>query len=155
MDKIKRDAFLYMEPARIPQNDSFAQCVSCRMFVPPKGCLILGSRVPVSADDGTCDLYIAWPPGEKPDKKAVAEHARQFAQGIPATFTPDQVGYTERQVRCENCTYFKKAAYRCGLYLELNKAMPAMFDLDPDVSEYGCCNANTAIDSAAAQQRAA
>jgi hypothetical protein len=155
VDKIKRDAFLYMAPARVSQNDAFAQCSSCRMFVPPKGCLVLGSRFPVSADDGTCGVYIAWPPGDKPDKKAVAEHTRQLAAGLPATFTPEEVGYVERQVRCENCTYFKKAAYQCGLYLALNKAMPMMFDLDPDVDQYGCCNANTAPDSAASIQRAA
>jgi hypothetical protein len=56
-------------------------------------------------------------------------------------FTPKEVGFVSRKVRCENCKYFGKD--RCGLYEMLNKRFPDDFNLDVVVEAMGCCNAQT------------
>lgn len=42
---------------------------------------------------------------------------------------------------CGGCASFCQTTSRCGLYDNLNRSMPAVFDLDPTVSPLGSCTA--------------
>lgn len=126
--KIKRDAFLYMDPSGDNQKE-FGQCATCKMSVPLEGgnqCSILGIRV--EAGD-SCGLYV---PGEA--DKSEAEH-------IDNTVSPEEAGYVQRQVRCENCAHFDAEEGECELFEALTAQWPQFFDLDPNVDPQGCCNA--------------
>lgn len=122
--KIKRDAFLYMEPKS--PKEKFAQCETCQLFLPNKEkCGILGdTHVTASM---SCGVYVH---GE-PDND----------QPITSYLTKEEVGLVDRKVRCENCISFKNN--KCALYELLNKTNPDIFDLDVKVNKYGCCNAQT------------
>lgn len=117
--KIKRDAFLYLDG----DDNRFAQCGTC--VTGYEHCRIMGN-VKVSAQNGSCGFYIRG--------KSVLT--------LPiANLTKSQTGYVERQVRCENCKFFRPAISECHLYYLLNKKMPDIFDLDLHVKKHGCCNA--------------
>lgn len=154
VEKIGRDAFIYLDPGKTPKK-AFAQCGPCRMFVPHEAldgfrkhdlCIIHGSNVKV--DEGySCGLMVGWPKG-KPNPDVVKDHAAELKKNIPGSVTPEQSGLVDRQVRCENCDYHNAEAGKCGLYGMLNAKFPKVFDLDEKVDEYGCCNANMAIPGA-------
>ena len=82
MEKIKRDAFIYLDPKG--DKSKFAQCSTCRLWT-GTGCLILG-KTKVTADM-TCNLYVN---GEPQKDKAGKEEA---------LMTPEEAGLVTRQVR--------------------------------------------------------
>lgn len=124
--KITRDAFLYMNG----DADDFAQCGSCAMFDLDDGrCLLFGPDDAVSAG-GSCGLYT-----QQNDDDRLSDLIAPMA-----VVTPDEAGYVERPVRCENCRYGGKT---CGLYEQLNAALPDVFDLDVAIEPQACCNAQT------------
>lgn len=141
--KITRDAFVYLNPISEVSKNRFAQCETCRLWVPGfegGGCIIHGSKqVPITASM-SCALFIAWPDG-KPEPDAVQNHLAELQKDIPGVVTPEESGLVDREVRCENCDYFDSGKAKCGLFEKLNKAMPDIFDLQTDVDAYGCCNA--------------
>ena len=60
--KIKRDAFLYMAPARSAASGDFAQCSSCVMWVQDyDACTIHGEDVEIEGGD-SCGLYVPGKP---------------------------------------------------------------------------------------------
>jgi hypothetical protein len=117
---IKRDAFLYME-----HGD--AQCGTCWLFSTPR-CAVLPQDLEVRAED-SCGYYGPGP--------------QNLALPYAPSFTPEEVGFSQREVRCENCYHFDKKESECYLYVELNANLPRFFDLDTRVSPKGCCNAQT------------
>jgi hypothetical protein len=121
-DKIKRDAFLYIENPGTPQ---FAQCDTCWLFArEQKRCAILGYDLEVLAGD-TCGYYFE---GTKPPELAIRKIA-----------TPEEVGFLKgTKVRCENCRF---SDGECTLYKRLNQMFPEIFDLDPIINARGCCDA--------------
>ena len=147
MTKLTRDAFLYMEPAENSADpDNFAQCQTCRKFVPqPEAdrCIELGPNVKVG-EQYSCGLYSGWPEG-KPEPQTVAGHLVELqtaAASNAAGFTSAKAaGLVERPVRCQNCYYFDAARSGCILYSLLNDRFPSLFNLNPLVKPLGCCNA--------------
>ncbi len=136
--KILRDAFLYMEPE--PPLEQFASCASCERWTGPEHerCLLLGPDLEVAADD-TCGLYVhgAPAPGMAGQERAVVD--------------PVEVGFREGPVQCRNCVSYEpgedeNTRGRCMLYRDLNEALPAHFDLDADVHQHGCCNAQMPVE---------
>lgn len=153
-DAIKNntDAFLYFDSSPKSPRGQFAQCISCRMFVPDKYmgtdndmdlCIAHGSNVKVG-ESFSCGLYSGWPKGS-PNPEVIRDHARELKKVIPGAVTPDESGLVDREVRCENCFFHRKSPSECHLYDQLNKALPELFDLDIKVDPYGCCNANIAL----------
>jgi hypothetical protein len=121
---IKRDAFLYME------GDGDKQCKSCWLWNwEDKRCTVLPTDLEVRAED-SCGY---WGP----------ESGTFFAdRSVAPQFTPEEVGFVRREVRCENCYYFNRSG-RCFLFHILNDELPDHFNLDTEVSPKGCCNAQT------------
>jgi hypothetical protein len=125
--KIKRDAFLYLDS----EESNFAQCETCWLFVAGKQrCAILGPDFKVDADD-SCNFYLRG----------------KYTQGIPvaARVTPEEAGFVDRKVRCENCRF---GGEDCQLYVTLNQKMPDVFDLETKIKPTACCNANTSCEGA-------
>lgn len=123
-EKIKRDSFVYLSP-KAPKS-RFAQCGTCMMFRPAtEQCAIFGPNKKVSGRDGSCGMY---------------EWGKANHLPVHEVMTPEQAGYVERQVRCGNCYY---GGPKCGLYMALNKALPEKFDLEEEIEEFACCNAQT------------
>jgi hypothetical protein len=120
--KLGRDIFLYMSP-REPA-DRFAQCGTCRLFTGSQ-CALLGADVPVRATS-SCGLYAWGTPHEQP---------------VRASCTAEEAGLVHHEVRCENCVSFRSG--KCQLYETLNRTKPDLFDLDVNVEEKACCNAQT------------
>jgi hypothetical protein len=123
--KITTAAFLYLEPKTESDEEDFAQCGSCGMFMPGKQrCWLFGADDKVVAN-ASCGLYIHGEPSDdqEPENKV----------------TPEEAGYNLGQVRCENCRWFTGSA--CDLFKMLNEKLPTVFDLEISVKEYGCCNA--------------
>jgi hypothetical protein len=118
--KIKRDAFLYFDGG----DKHFAQCGTC-IFGKSK-CALAGG-IDVNPTIGSCGLYVKGPP---------LPRSKPFAK-----LDPKDMGYVERQVRCENCYYFDYKEHDCELFELLNLHHPGIFDLEEDVKSYGCCNA--------------
>lgn len=114
--KITRSAFLYLEG----KDDDFAQCGTC--VFGDDHCAVMNGRK-VSADDGSCGFYAKGAPN---------------ACSIVANLSREQTGYVERQVRCGNCKFYGSG--HCNLFAQLNRDLPALFDLDEKVSRFGCCN---------------
>ncbi len=141
-EKIQRDAFLYFDPHANSDEEEFAQCSTCRMFVPGDRCIVHGSKVKVEAT-GSCGLYAIWPKG-KANPIVIGDHRAELDKGIPGSVTTKESGYVNRKVRCDNCEFFDGEESDCELYENLNKTLPQLFDLDVNVKEDGCCNANTA-----------
>lgn len=123
--KIHRDAFIYLSPKE--PKEKFAQCETCQMWTDSKRnrCAILGEQTEVKGD-WSCGLYIHGKP--TPD------------QDCKPTVTSEEVGLTAHQVRCENCAAFDAENGICIEFQKLNEALPHMFDLDPKVEAYACCN---------------
>lgn len=122
--KIGRWAFLYMEP-RSSSTKDFAQCGTCQLFMPGKErCGIFGKDDVVKAE-ASCGLYLQGQPRDD--------------QPVQAIVTPEEAGYVEAKVRCENCGWFKDG--KCGLFAMLDESFPDTFDLKSKVSPTGCCNA--------------
>lgn len=136
--KQNRSVFLYIEPGDELDavDDDFAQCATCRLWTGDEHetCMILGKdfNVPGSA---SCNVYIKEHP--HPDWHGHEE----------ALVKPEDVGYVNRPVRCENCVAFKAGKAErgtCEFFHMLNQKLPDAFDLDEDVHSYGCCNGQTA-----------
>ncbi len=122
--KIERDAFLYLDG----RNAKFAQCGSC-IFGHDANCAIMGDRK-VDPKIGSCGFYI--------------HGLGMFKQDI-ADLDPEQTGYVERAVRCENCRYLDDDDGHCSLFRMLNEGFPEVFSLDTDVEQHGCCNAQIGV----------
>ena len=103
-----------------------AQCGTCRWWTGEKKqrCAILGKALKVDAGD-SCGLYVYGEPN--PD------------QPIEESITPEEAGFVDRKVRCENCKSFAKG--KCKFYTELNDLWPEMMDLEEEVDPKGCCTA--------------
>jgi hypothetical protein len=121
---IKRDAFLYLDG----KDENFAQCASCRDWIYPNRCVIHGPKVETPAR-ASCGLYVKGPSVDKDTAYPMD------------LVTPKQSGLVNREVRCENCVYGDVGW--CKLFASLNKGFPHLFDLDPRITRYGCCNAQT------------
>jgi hypothetical protein len=122
VEKIKRDAFLYLKGS----GKDFAQCGTCWLFNPEKErCAILGPEFEVD-DDDACNFYLKGEPQK--DLKLVAR------------VTPKNAGFVDRKVRCENCRFYDNN--ECKLYVRLNKELPDIFDLETKIDPRSCCNAN-------------
>lgn len=145
--KLKRDTFLYMDPVGNP-ND-FAQCVSCRKFVPEKMmegkvnhdcCAEFGPKVRVGAR-WSCGLYSPWPDG-KVNQEVVEFHAQEMLESKGGKMaTPSEAGLVNREVRCENCAAFD-GKHTCLFFKEVNDKMSDVFErIDTDVKAKACCNA--------------
>lgn len=155
--KIARDAFLYLEPKTAAAGQDFAQCGPCRMFVPGsyvaptlKGgrCILHGAKVEIDEDD-SCGFMVPWPDVEPVDS-VIRDHAAELVAGIAPSVTPDESGLVDRLVQCKRCLFPRDAAVtRCGLYEDLNAALPAQFALDPTIEPDACCNAQTPRDEGA------
>lgn len=122
--KLDASAFIYLE--QIKTTDQFAQCSTCSLFLPGKErCAIFGKDDVVKAN-ASCGLYIQGDPSDDQDIRGVV--------------TPEQAGYVDGQVRCENCIWFNPDPSTCGLFEDLNKAMPDVWDLEEKVKPQACCN---------------
>ncbi len=146
-DKVGRDAFLYLAPKK--DEEDFAQCEACRMFVPEvegrEGgrCVIHGSDVEIDEDD-SCGFMVEWPtPDGKPNPEVVEDHAEELAKGVPGSVTPEESGLVSRRVQCHRCRFMVEGP-RCGLYMELNR-VSNNFDLVVEIEEHACCNAQMPI----------
>ena len=140
--KITRDAFIYLDPVSNAPKQKFAQCAECRLWVPgfkSGGCVIHGSAVTVKATM-SCAFFVTWPTG-KPDPGTASAQLAELKKTIPPAVTPQQSGLVDRQVRCENCAHFDAKRSICFLFEKLNKVLPEIFALKPQVNAYGCCNA--------------
>ncbi len=125
-DKLKRDAFLYLNPR--PPVAEFAQCAECSMWVDGDDlCTIHGPNITVPGT-ASCGLFIfgVTQPKGTPTKAVV---------------TPEESGLVDREVRCENCLWGGPEEYICQLFDMLNRYMPDIFDLDTAIEPKGCCNA--------------
>lgn len=122
--KLTRSAFIYLE--QIVPTKQFAQCSTCSLFLPGKErCGIFSEKDEVKAN-ASCGLYIQGSPNDE--------------QEIRGVVTPEDAGYVNGQVRCENCIWFNADPSTCGLFEDLNKAMPSVWDLDEKVLAEACCN---------------
>lgn len=120
--KIGRWAFLYLEPKNNQTN--FAQCSTCVSFLPDRQrCALFSNNDKVLAS-ASCGFYINGKPNNN--------------QKLLNSVTPDEAGYIEETVRCENCKYGGKD---CGLFQKLNDSLPSIFDLNTKIKKKGCCNA--------------
>jgi len=135
---INRSAFLYMEPKN--GEEEHAQCCECWKWTghDHETCVVLGkTHIPGTA---SCNLYEYGRPNP-----VFAGHEQQV-------YTPEEAGFVNRPVRCENCVAFMPGPDgergQCQLFLKLNQAVPEFFNLDTDVYHAGCCNANTAKQNA-------
>ena len=134
--KIDRSTYLYFDPSGEKQED-FAQCGTCMMFTGDfikKGekdglCTIIGPEVPIQAI-GSCGLYVPGP--------------NHVGAKTMKAYTPEEAGYVERPVRCENCIDFAEKMSVCHLFHRLNENEPENYDLDVHVKARGCCNAQRA-----------
>jgi hypothetical protein len=150
--KIGRDAFLYMHLPEGVQKEVFAQCASCQNFVAAEfrvngqsACKLFGGGVEVDEDD-SCGLYTMWPDKGIPDQETMTNHGKKLDAGLKQSVSPEEAGFVDRAVRCENCFYFDVEASKCALFSELNLAHRDFFNLDENVEAGGCCNAQTPKD---------
>src|SRR5215469_5814700 len=126
--KVTRDAFLYMDPKGDPEK--FAQCESCRFFMPGKEkCAPMDGEHVLAG--WSCGGYAFGTPSDD--------------QPITKSWTPKEAGLVKRAVRCEHCRFFDEPE-TCGLYASLNKKAPETFDLNTKVSRHACCNAQEPIE---------
>lgn len=119
--KITRAAFLYLEPQDSLRPEVFAQCKSCALFERTGLCSAMGRRVTASA---SCGMYM---------------QGRRVHKPI-STYTPEELGYVNTAVRCENCKWGGPGKTECRLFTKLNAQNPEIFDLDAKISPKGCCN---------------
>lgn len=117
-----RTSFVYMAPKN-PKGE-FAQCGTCRSFMPEsQRCSLFSKGFKVVAE-ASCTLYAHGTP-----------HEQEFSNST----TPKEAGYVTGEVRCENCKWFLKGD--CTFFGMLNDKLPKEFDLDVKVDPKGCCNA--------------
>ena len=133
--KVKRDAFLYLEPdseSYLPER--YAECISCAMWTGYERmrCSIHGKTLEIEGSD-SCGLYVNGKP-----------HTEMAGKEMELV-TPEQSGLTKNAVRCENCISFDRDRSRCNFYTELNMTMPSVFALKENVKTNGCCNAQRPI----------
>jgi Pyruvate/2-oxoacid:ferredoxin oxidoreductase delta subunit len=131
-EKITRDAFLYLDPKE-PKNQ-FAQCGQCMMYTGKSKenvatCTIIGPDEPIRGDIDSCGLFVHGAP--VPDERGYEMES----------VSKKEAGYVERLVRCENCISYEPEKSICLLFKSLNKSMPEQFDLNINVDQQGCCNA--------------
>lgn len=148
-EKVTRAAFIYLEPKLRDDKETFAQCWSCRMFVPEveglKGgrCIIHGSKVEVSLG-ATCGFYVDWPtPKGECDPAVVKAHAEELAGGIAASVTPEESGLINEKVQCRRCVFGENNATICAFFRALNLRAPSVSDFDTKIKPNACCNAWT------------
>jgi hypothetical protein len=120
---INRAQLGYLEPHQKGLEDAFAQCAHCFLFDRKDRCGIHGPKVEIAAGD-SCDYFA---PGTWSGARLVA------------LVTPAESGLVHRQVRCENCRRSDGKGH-CRLYQLLNKLLPAIFKLDPNIKPKACCN---------------
>jgi len=125
--KIKREAFLYMDP-KGGDEKNHAQCGTCMMWTGPKGntCTIHGSQKVTG--DMSCGLYVNGPP-----------HTDMIGKEMDAVPAKES-GLYKGDVRCENCEHAELNESECHLYEMLNNEMPKYFQLDTKIHPKGCCN---------------
>src|SRR5690348_5244100 len=123
--KIDSSAFLYLDPRG--DKNKFAQCSTCTNFT-GSTCAIFDKKFPVKATD-TCGLYTHG----KPDSSKKGHEVESV--------TPEEAGFLNQEVRCENCVYGDGKRKMCLLFEKLNSTMPDKFSLDPNIDPKGCCNA--------------
>jgi hypothetical protein len=94
-----------------------------------------------------------------PDGDTAGDTGEQPGQG---PITRDAFSYQDQaqdpQSTCGNCQFFEADESGCGLYDQLNQALPQLFSLDPSTSPQAWCKAHVdgeadADASAAAQQQ--
>ncbi len=147
MAKVERDAFIYLEPKPRDDESSFAQCGSCRMFVPKvmgltgSRCIIHGSKQKIDVGD-SCGFYVDWPMG-KPNPKVQQDHAAELEKDIPGSVKASESGLVDNRVQCHRCTFALDGATLCGLYLQLTRKAPNFVSLDDKIEPHACCNAWT------------
>ena len=124
---IDRSAFLYMDP--ISSDPLFAQCATCRFWMPNQFCALFATAPTVKAT-ATCGLYVYGTPSNQQPR-------------VACTVWPSEAGLEDRPVRCENCHWFRPEQQACHLFVRLNIDNPTVFNLDIKVHPRGCCNANT------------
>lgn len=133
IEKIERSAFLFMK-ARGKNKGRFAQCITCIHFlIDQDRCYLQRDRDDVD-DDDSCGGYYPGEPTKGTDLKPLGNS------------TPEELGFVEREVRCQNCMFFdpdSEALTHCDLYTQLNRMFPALFKLDRYVEKLDCCNAQT------------
>ena len=123
--KLDTSAFLYLE--QVIPTTQFAQCATCQLFMPGNERCSIFSKDDVVVANASCGLYVQGTPSDD--------------QEITGVVTPKQAGYVDGQVRCENCIWFNPEPSTCGLFEDLNKAMPTVWDLEEKVEAKACCNA--------------
>jgi hypothetical protein len=122
-DKVRRDAFIYLEPRNNIKD--FAQCSSCSHFMPDsERCTLFSKNYKVVAE-GSCSLYVQGVPADN--------------QVIMDSITPKDAGYVVAKVRCENCVALEGTT--CTFFETLNQKIPDFFNLDTKVKPRACCNA--------------
>ncbi len=151
--KVEREAFVYLEPKSRDGHKNFAQCASCRMFVPKvKGldgsrCIIHGSSIDIDSDD-SCGFWCDWPTlTGSPNLKVIQDHAAELEKSIPGSVLPSESGLVDDRVQCHRCEFYIENGPRCGLYEMLNKILPTKFNMNPNIEEHACCNAWTERDN--------
>jgi hypothetical protein len=123
-----RSVFLYMEPS--PDTPEFAQCGTCSNFIPDaERCFWFSEQDEVDSDD-SCGLYVQGDP-----------HGGRVPTGL---MEPKVAGFYEGKVRCQNCNAVDNrdpSRIHCDLYVQLNRMMPRIWDLEEKVKPRACCNA--------------
>ena len=125
-----RSAFGYMEPH--PDTPEFGQCRTCRLWLRKvKKCYWLRPQDHVDAAD-SCIMYGQGAPNDDPNAKPTG------------TFAPDVVGFYDGSVRCENCNardFRDPTKPHCDFFVQLNRMLPKLFDLEERIKPRACCNA--------------
>jgi hypothetical protein len=121
--KIKRDAFLYLNP------DGDKQCGTCRDWIKNHDRCYIHAKDVVVPGTASCGFYVHGDP--------IANNPTPLG-----AVTPEESGLVDRPVRCENCVYGGPGVYECELFHTLN-AIHADFALDTAIEPKGCCNAQT------------
>ncbi len=153
MSKYGRGPFIYLEPRPIDGDADYAQCGSCRMFVPEmQRCIIHGAKVDVDEDD-SCGFWVPWPKGERV-QHVIDDHAAELKKGVGPSVTPEESGLVDDRVQCHRCVQFDSKQSKCALYDELNKMLPKLFDIPTKVHPHACCNAWTDDGASAANLKA-
>jgi len=121
--RVTRDAFLYMDPQGDPEK--FAQCESCRFFMPgAEKCAPMNGQHVLAG--WSCGNYGYGTPTD--------------SQSITKSWTAEEAGLVKYHVRCQNCR-FRSGRDWCSFFDDRNKEAPQVFDCDPNINFYGCCNA--------------
>jgi hypothetical protein len=127
---IRRDAFLYMDPA--PPKEEFGQCGTCGAFIADKSRCYWHRAIDRIDEDDSCGLYV---------------HGDAMKGATPTgAVTPEISGLYDGEVRCKHCRFSERGATRCGLYASLNERLSTVFALDTGIDPHGCCNGFEPLD---------